>query len=308
MLLVAERFVVRDEGGNNMQETDLFDLNLMEQYRNRAARAMHDGADFLLKYVAEEFADRLQMVQRTFSRAVDLFGFNGVVADALQRSNKVDKIIRIETSDIWLTGASHGYTSSRTTIQFPQQNVDLIVSLLSLHLANDILGNLIQINRALRPDGLFMAALLGSGTLHELRDSLLTAETELFGGASPRVSPFGDIKDLGALLQRAGFNLPVTDVDPLTVRYNTMFELMADLRNMGMQNALTGRSHRPVSKRFFTRAAEIYANKYSDPDHRIRATFSIIWLSGWAPAPGQQQPAKPGSARHSLKDVLSKND
>ena len=155
--------------------------------------------------------------------------------------------------------------------------------------------------------GLLLAAIPGAGTLTELRDVLLTAETEIYGGASPRVVPFADIRDIGSLLQRSGFALPVIDEESFTVRYDHIFALMRDLKAMGMANPLIGRSRRPVSRRFFLRAAELYAERYADPDGRIRATFSIIFVSGWAPHESQQKPLKPGSAKMRLADALDPN-
>jgi SAM-dependent methyltransferase len=189
-------------------------------------------------------------------------------------------------------------------IPLEPESIDLAVSLLSLHEANDLPGALIQIRRALRPDGLFLGAIAGGGTLAELREALLAAETEIYGGASPRVAPFTDVRDAGALLQRAGFALPVADVEPLTVRYDSIFALMRDLRAMGAANALIARSRRPGSRRLFARAAEIYKERFSDPDGRVRATFSIVWMSGWAPHASQQKPLKRGSAEVSLTKVL----
>ena len=185
------------------------------------------------------------------------------------------------------------------------QSMDLAVSLLSLQDENDVLGMLIQIRRALRPDGLFLGSMLGGGSLAELRESLLAAETEVFGGASPRVSPFADIRDAGALLLRAGFALPVADVDTLTVRYGSPRRLYADLRAMGAANATIGRSRRPATRALFARADEIYRERFSDPDGRVRATFSLVWLTGWAPHPSQQKPLRPGSAEMSLTEVLA---
>ena len=157
------------------------------------------------------------------------------------------------------------------------------------------------------PDGLFLGAFLGTGTLSELRDSLLTAEIEIYGGTSPRVFPFADVRDSGALLQRAGLALPVSDVDTVTVRYASMFDLIRDLRAMGSTNSLADRSRRPATRALFSFSAEIYAERYSDPDGRIRATFSIVWLSGWAPAASQQKPLRPGSAQVSLQKILEGN-
>ncbi len=182
------------------------------------------------------------------------------------------------------------------------------MSLLSLQDENDIPGMLIQIRRALKPDGLFLGAMAGAGTLAELRESLLAAEAELYGGASPRVIAFRRCARAGALLQRAGFALPVADVETVTVRYATMFDLMADLRAMGAANPLSARSRRPATRAFFARAAQIYAERFSDPDGRIRATFSFIWMSGWAPDASQQKPLKPGSAEVSLTKILEPAD
>jgi len=184
------------------------------------------------------------------------------------------------------------------------QSVNLVLSPLALHLTNDTPGVLVQIRRALKPDGLFLAAIPGAGTLGELRDVLLTTEVELHGGASPRVIPFPDIRDVGSLMQRAGFTLPVIDEESFTVRYDNLFALMRDLKAMGMANPLIGRSRKPVGRAFFLRAAERYAERYSDPDGRIRATFSIIFVSGWAPHESQQKPLKPGSAKMRLADAL----
>jgi SAM-dependent methyltransferase len=183
-------------------------------------------------------------------------------------------------------------------------SIDLFASTLALQWANDLPGALIQIRTALRPDGLFLAAMTGGETLTELRQSLFAAESELRGGASPRVIPAADVRDLGALLQRAGFALPVVDRDKVIVRYDTAFDLFRDLRAMGASNALTDRDRRPVGHKLFLRAAEIYAEKFSDADGRIRATFDIISLSGWAPHESQQKPARRGSGEVSLADVL----
>ncbi|MEO9789999.1 MAG: methyltransferase domain-containing protein, partial [Aurantimonas coralicida] len=203
-----------------------------------------------------------------------------------------------------LGGSPMAVVGDEEMLPLAAESVDLIVSTLSLHLTNDTPGALVQLRRALKPDGLFLCALLGGGTLNELRASLFAAEAELLGGVSPRVAPFADVRDAGGLLQRAGFALPVTDQDRLTVRYDSLFELMADLRAMGMANMLVERSRRPASRRLFLRAAEIYAERFSDPDGRIRATFDVIYLSGWRPHESQQKPLKPGSARASLADAL----
>jgi SAM-dependent methyltransferase len=189
-------------------------------------------------------------------------------------------------------------------LPFRDGSLDLLVSGLALHFANDLPGVLTQIRRALKPDGLFVAALLGGETLTELRQAFAQAESETEGGASPRVAPFADLRQLGALLQRAGFALPVTDVERLTVRYGSPFDLMHDLRRMGATNTLAARRRVPLRRTTLMRMADIYARRFADDDGRIRATFDLVWLSGWAPHPEQQQPLRPGSAKTRLADAL----
>ena len=189
-------------------------------------------------------------------------------------------------------------------LPFRDASLDLVVSALALQFVNDLPGTLIQIRRALKPDGLFLAALVGGDTLTELREAFAAAEAEIEDGVSPHVAPFADLRDIGALLQRAGFALPVTDIDRLTVRYASPFDLMHDLRRMGATNALIERRRRPLGAPRLMRMVEIYAERFSDADGRIRATFEIVWLSGWAPHESQQQPLKPGSAQRRLADAL----
>jgi SAM-dependent methyltransferase len=189
-------------------------------------------------------------------------------------------------------------------LPFRDGSLDLVVSALALQFVNDLPGVLVQIRRALKPDGLFLAALIGGETLTELRQSFAAAESEMEGGVSPHVAPFADLRDLGALLQRAGFALPVTDTDRVTVRYDSAFALMHDLRRMGATNALLDRRRTPLRRATLTRMAEIYAQRFADNDGRVRATFEIVWLSGWAPHPDQPQPLKPGSAQVRLADAL----
>jgi SAM-dependent methyltransferase len=189
-------------------------------------------------------------------------------------------------------------------LPFRDASVDLVVSALALQFVNDLPGTLIQIRRALRPDGLLLAALTGGESLFELREAFALAEAEVEGGVSPRIAPFADLRDLGALLQRAGFALPVTDVDRITVRYASPLALMHDLRRMGAGNILFERRKKPLRRATLRRLADIYAERFADADGRIRATFDIVWLSGWAPHESQQQPLKPGSARTRLADAL----
>jgi SAM-dependent methyltransferase len=195
-------------------------------------------------------------------------------------------------------------TADEEALPFREGSLDLVVSALALQFVNDLPGVLVQVRRALKPDGLFLAALIGGDTLTELRQSFAAAESEIEGGVSPRVAPFADLRDLGALLQRAGFALPVTDIDRVIVRYDCAFALMRDLRRMGATNALLDRRRTPLKRATLMRMAEIYTQRFADSDGRLRATFEIVWLSGWAPHPDQQQPLKPGSAQARLADAL----
>lgn len=287
-----------------MTNPQIFDHNRIEQFRRRAFTRYGQKGDFLLVRMAEDLEERLQTVDRKFTRAVDLFGHTGAGRKVLEKSGKVATVDVVESDRRYMNGTHKFLKRGREFIDLPIEHYDLVISLLSLSITNDVPGVLTQIRKSLKPDGLFLGVMSGAGTLGELRESMLQAETELYGGASPRVYPFADIRDAGGLLQRAGFAMPVSDVENLTVRYNTAFDLMGDLRAMGMQNALIGRSRRPVTKHFFERVAEIYAERFSDPDGRIRASFSFIWLSGWAPDKNQQKPLRPGTAKISLIDVL----
>lgn len=282
----------------------LFDTKLLIARKRRALARPVAGADFLLTRVAEELSDRLATVERRFENAVAAFCVTPAARDAVLASGKAEKVQRVEADQAFLDGEP-GLVSVPEILPLEPESVDLVVSLLALQEVNDIPGMLIQTRRALKPDGLFLAVMTGADTLTELRESLLAAETELFGGVSPRVSPFTDVRDAGALLQRSGFALPVADIDTVTVRYDHMFALIRDLRAMGATNALIDRSRRPATRALFARAAEIYAERFSDPDGRVRATFSFVWLSGWAPHASQQKPLKPGSAQVSLAKILN---
>ncbi len=285
----------------------IFDQGLITARKLRALRAAVPGAAFLMDRAAEDLAERLGAVERRFAHASALFCITPAARNALLATGKVDAVTRVE-ADVALLCGEDGLVSPSDRVPFAAESIDLAVSLLSLQEANDIPGMLIQIRRALKPDGLFLAAMAGSSTLAELRESLLAAETEISGGAGPRVMPFTDVRDAGALLQRAGFALPVADVETLTVRYDSMFGLLRDLRAMGMTSALISRSRKPATKRLFARAAEIYAERFSDADGRVRATFALVWLSGWVPHASQQKPLQPGSAEVSLATVLGRKD
>jgi SAM-dependent methyltransferase len=281
----------------------IFDSELVVRRKRRALAAAVPGASFLLDRAVDDLGERLATVERRFDRAAALFSMTRAASDAVLASGKAASVLRVEADEA-LLGGDAGLIGSLDHIPLEAESIDLAVSLLSLHEADDIPGALIQVRRALKPDGLFLGAMAGGGTLAELRESLIAAETELYGGASPRVAPFTDVRDAGGLLQRAGFALPVADVETVTVRYDSMFGLVKDLRAMGASNALVDRSRRPGSRRLFLRAAEIYAERFSDPDGRVRATFAFIWMSGWAPHASQQQPLKPGSATVSLTEIL----
>ncbi len=191
-------------------------------------------------------------------------------------------------------------------LEFPDGSFDLVISNLRLHWVNDLPGSLVQIRRVLKPDGFFLGVMFGGETLSELRHSLLQAETEMTGGASPRVSPFVEIKDGGHLLQRAGFAMPVSDLDKITVAFDHPFHLMADLRTMGENNALVERQKTFTRKGILNRAAEIYRDRFSDEEGQVLASFHFLHLSGWAPGPDQPKPLKPGSGTVDLRDVLGK--
>jgi len=277
----------------------LFDPALTAQRRRRAAASFDPKAGFLIDIAAEEMAFRLMAVERRFDAAAEIFGGTGAVARAAMASGKIGTMTRVDVA-----GTPDVIANDFEEVPLEAQSLNLVLAPLGLHLVNDLPGSLVRIRRALKPDGLFLAAIPAAGTLTELNEVLLETETRLYSGASPRVAPFGDVRSIGALLQRAGFALPVADVESYTVRYESLFGLMRDLRTMGMTNALANRSRRPVSRRFFVEAAQLYAERHADPDGRIRATFSIVYLSGWAPHESQPKPLKPGSATVRLADAL----
>lgn len=280
----------------------LFDSELALLRKKRALKQGDPGARFLMNRVADDLEERLSTVDRQFDQAAAVFCLTNDAARAMLSGGKAKIVTRIEADPAFLDG--DGRVANAETLPMEPASFDLIVSLLNLHEVNDVPGMLAQIRRALKPDGLFLGAMAGAGTLQELREVLLAAETELSAGAAPRVSPFADVRDVGGLLQRAGFALPVADLETVTVRYATMFDLMRDLRSMGATSILTARSRKPATRALFMRAAQLYAERFSDPDGRIRASFNIVWMSGWAPHESQQKPLAPGSAKMSLKDAL----
>jgi SAM-dependent methyltransferase len=285
----------------------LFDRALHRRRLDRAARG-YGGADFLKRRAAEDIVDRLAAIQRVFPLAVDLGARNGAFAEALAASDaaaKVGALIEADLSAAMLAGRGGARVAlDEERLPFADESLDLVVSVLALHWTNDMVGTLIQVRRCLKPDGLFVGAILGGATLTELRQCLLQAEAELAPGVGPRVSPFADAYDGAALLQRAGFALPVSDVDRVTVRYAHPLKLLADLRAMGETNVLVERPTTPLTRAILARTFALYQERFGEADGRIRATFEIVTLTGWSPHPDQQKPLKPGSAKMRLADAL----
>lgn len=286
-----------------MSAPRVFDRPLLRQ-RLLRARAL-GPATFLLDRVAEDAVDRLATILRDFPIAVDLGTPGPALRRALADSARIGVLVAIGHSPGALAPAEKlAIAADEEALPLRDSSVDLVVSALNLQTVNDLPGTFIQVRRALKPDGLFLAALLGGETLTELRQCFAMAEAEVEDGASPRVAPFADVREIGGLLQRAGFALPVTDVDRVTVRYASAFALMHDLRRMGAGNPLVERRRTPLRRATLMRMAQIYAERFADPDGRMRATFDIVWLSGWAPHASQQQPLRPGSAKARLADAL----
>jgi SAM-dependent methyltransferase len=267
----------------------LFDRTMLAR---RQARAQRLGAEtFLLDRIAEEIEDRLAVVLRQFTSAADIGTPGSGLAERL--AGRASSWRSVGAGDDEATG-----------LPLAPGSIDLAVSALALQWVNDLPGLLAQIRRALRPDGLLLAATIGGETLTELRQCFAAAEAEIEGGVSPRVIPMLDLRDAGGLLQRAGFALPVCDVERLTIRYNDVFALMKDLRRMGATNVLHERRRSLTRRATMMRVAQLYAERFADADGRIRATFEVIWMSGWTPHESQQKPLKPGSAKASLADAV----
>lgn len=282
----------------------LFDRKLL---RGRRARFAHEieARKFLLAHVAREIAERVEVMLRPFPLALDLGAYHGLLGRRLAELKSVGEMVYAESVFVFAALCPRpSLVCDEDLLPLKDASLNLIVSGLALHRVNDLPGALIQIRRALRPDGLFMAALLGARALIELRQALIEAEVETEGGASPRVSPFADVRDYGALLQRAGFALPVVDAETLKVTYPSPRELMREVRALGGGNVLLARSKAPLSRRTLERTEAIYRERHSMPDGRVSATFEIVYLSGWAPDASQQKPLKPGSAAHRLADAL----
>jgi SAM-dependent methyltransferase len=275
----------------NTAAPTLFDRALLRA-KQRRAQAL-GPAEFLLDRVAEDIEERLRAVLRDFSDAADIWTPRALLRPPLRDRFKT-------VAHIGLDG------SAQEILPLQPASLDLVVSGLAFQFVNDLPGVLAQIRRALKPDGLLLAAMIGGDTLTELRQAFAAAEAECEGGVSPRVAPFADLRDAGSLLQRAGFALPVTDLDRVVVRYDSAFALMADLRRMGATNILNERRRTPTRRTTLLRMAQLYAERFADPDGRVRATYDVIWLSGWAPHASQQKPLQPGSAKASLEAAVKK--
>ncbi|MCJ8307832.1 MAG: methyltransferase domain-containing protein [Hyphomicrobiales bacterium] len=280
----------------------MFDHHQHQLRLARAKQRFEPGNDFLLTRCVEDMIERLSAVNMTFEKAVLLFGRSDGTADLLRQCAQIETLHRVEEASH--QGASD-HLATPELLGLPDQSADLIIAPLTLHWSNDLPGTLIQIKRVLKPNGLLLANLPGPETLQELRHCMLQAESEISGGAANRVDAFTDIRDAGGLLQRAGFAIPVVDREAVTVRYDSVFALVRDLRAFGATSHMQSSPKPALTRDIIARMAQIYAEQFADPDGRIRATFDIISLSGWAPHESQQKPLRPGSAKTRLADALN---
>lgn len=279
----------------------MFDQNQHQLRLARAKLRFETGNDFLLIRCVEDMIERLSAVNMSFQRAVLMFGRTETAAQMLGQCAQIEQLIRVEEPS-HIGTADH--LAKPELLELADQSADLIFAPLTLHWSSDLPGTLIQIKRVLKPNGLLLASLPGPATLQELRQCLLQAESEISGGAANRIDAFTDIRDAGGLLQRAGFALPVVDREAVTVRYDTVFDLIRDLRAFGATSHLESTENPTLNRDIIARTAQIYAEQFADPDGRVRATFDIISLSGWAPHESQQKPLRPGSAKARLADAL----
>ena len=286
----------------------IFDSRAARRRRARAAVGL-DAHDFLIREVAERLADRLDDVKRRFPLALEIGCWRGAFRHAAAGRGGIEQAVSMDSADTMLDGGSPlAVQAEEEWLPFANESFDLVVSLLTLHQVNDLPGALVQIRRALRPDGLFLGACFGAETLSELRQALLAGESRVRAGAAPRVAPFIDVRDAGALLQRAGFALPVVDVDRIQVRYGDPQRLLADLVGMGESNVLSARSRGLTSPRVLAAGLAAYAEKFGEADGRVPATFDILFLTGWAPHPDQPKPLARGSATASLAEAVRSDE
>ena len=282
----------------------VFDRRRVRLNRARAVAGL-DGADFLIREVADRLADRLDDIRRRFPLALDLGCHRGEFGRGLNGRGGIEHLVQADLSpEMAASAGGLAVACDEELLPFAEASLDAVFSCLSLHWVNDLPGALAQIRRALKPDGLFLAAMFGGETLAELRQAWLEAESEVEGGAGPRVSPFADLRDAAGLLQRAGFALPVADADRLTVTYPDALTLMRELKAMGEGNAQIERRRSPTRRDTMAAAAAIYHRRFAEPGDRVRATFQVIYLIGWAPSADQPKALRPGSAAQRLSDAL----
>ena len=290
---------------------NIFDRSAVQRNRRRAALGDWGHYDFLIRETADRLIDRIADVKRDFPLTLDVGARAGAVAEMLGGRQGVERVIQCDLSaEMAKKSQAHGpaVATDEEWLPFAEGVFDLALSNVSLHWVNDLPGALVQIKQALKPDGLFLATMFGGQTLQELRDCMMQAEIDITGGISPRVSPFADTNDIGGLLQRAGFALPVVDSEYITITYENMFKLLEDLRGMGEMNAVHERVKHFSTQKFFMRAAELYAERYTNDEGRIFATFQVFYLHGWAPHSSQQQPAARGSGTTNLANFLMDDD
>jgi NADH dehydrogenase [ubiquinone] 1 alpha subcomplex assembly factor 5 len=282
----------------------LFDRGLLRRRRARFAPEIEER-EFLLAHVAREIKERIEAMLRSFPLGLDVGAYRGLLGREVATLPSVGAMIFVESTFAFAALCPRpALVCDEDLLPFKDASLNLVVSGLALHRVNDLPGALVQIRRALKPDGLFMAALLGARSLIELRQALIAAEAEAQGGASPRVAPFADVRDYGALLQRTGFALPVADAETLTLAYPSPRALMQDVRALGGGNVLLARSKAPLPRATLARAEAIYRERHATPAGNVTATFEIVYLTGWAPDPSQQKPLRPGSAAQRLADAL----
>ena len=290
------------------RDFEIFDRRAVRAHRDRAADGLGDY-NFLFRAAAEGLAQRLADIKRNFGYVLDLGCHDGFLADILEPEHGAGLLVQCDLSEAMVSGApGRRAAADEELLPFRPASFDLVVSCLTLHWVNDLPGSLVQARQALKPDGLFLAVMLGGGTLRELRSALLAADTELSGGAGPRISPFADVRDAGDLLGRAGFALPVADTSILTVSYADPFKLLSDLRGMGESNSVAARRRSFTRRGVFPRAAELYREMYGDAAGRVPATFEMITLTAWAPADTQPRPLARGSGEVSLSEFLGRED
>ena len=286
----------------------VFDRTVLRRRRDRAAHGWEKQA-FLKREIAERLVERLDDVRRGFALALDLGCHGDEIATALGERTTVGKLLRSDLGEAFARrAAGPAVVADEEALPFAAASFDLVMSAMALHWVNDLPGTLIQIGRILKPDGLFLGAMLGGGTLWQLRQALAAAESEIEGGLSPRVSPFADLRDAAGLLQRAGFALPVADSETIEVEYESALALMRDLSGMGESNLVVGRRRTVTRRAVLLRAAELYGEQFARPGGRVSASFEVLFLHGWSPHASQPKALKPGSAARRLADVLGTSE